>query len=231
MLKINPLFISILISFLFWSCSEKNVQNPNRIDLAIDLDVLNQTNLENSEKFRDRIVLVSQFLADTLTDTEEGQIIDLINESKLDSSINEFIRILDQTKLLKIMEIRWDEASLKHESGSWIERFFGKSTEPGLNQFLFTDLLCEVFRCRLLEEDAGRILLSVFIDEPFISAENTTAALQSIMMTVVHQTDKRKGINALSPAGKMLVMEVLTNHKGPASFQQSVINTRKNLEN
>lgn len=228
--------ILLLIPLLWMACSQKEkyaipkVQLPE-IELTakhLDQDSISKSSIATWH-------LVYQALQDTLTDQEEGEIIAILDNARKTTSMNELVILLAKTGLLQNMVLRWDEAYLSYQEPSWMSKLVSSNlrVKPN-NDHIINQLAISIFCSGDLTYTAAKEMASAvnmrYQGIPFDSAENACSSLQSIML-LVHNTagltsDKYK----ISNGTLALSIEAMKYPKGYPSFQLSIENRRKVLE-
>ncbi|MEQ8471431.1 MAG: hypothetical protein RIC35_09605 [Marinoscillum sp.] len=174
-------------------------------------------------------------LQDTLTDNEEGEIIEIFSTARKSSNLNALIICLDKTQLLNILVRRWDEEYLTHNDPGWTD-WWMKSSLPSKpdNQHRLPHLSNIIFSSGNLTYNAGKKVASAlslrYQDKPFEKAEDTNSSLQSVMITLVSSAGHESSDYKISEGTRQLALEILKYPRGPVAYQQTAINARMTLE-
>ncbi|TNE80300.1 MAG: hypothetical protein EP332_08165 [Bacteroidetes bacterium] len=128
------------------SCTHK----PSR---TIPAEPILQLNLDDYLSKQDSITLLAKedlrsiylMLQDTFTDEDEKAVIELVEKSKAQGTLNSLIKCLHETALFRHMIVRWDEPYLGAESPNRLGNFLGQKDTRPKNNILPNELFRKLF--------------------------------------------------------------------------------------
>jgi hypothetical protein len=171
----------------------------------------NQTDQSIIQTFK----TIYTLMQDTLTDDEEGQIIELVKVSKDDSTLHYLLEKMTKTGVLRNLIIRWDEVKVGNDN-------------------MLSEIFVEVMSYNQLSEEVGRSFLILFDECRFskyshnysYSENYPSAGLQSLTLTLLHYSPPDK----LPRSTKELLVDVLSAYRGTTSHQITLRPFRESLE-
>lgn len=236
--KVFVVFIAAgmtLFTFMFVDFSSpEEIIIPRQAISEVNVEQVFTGNSDLEQKAKSKFQNIYSMLKDTLTDDEEGEILNIVEEAKTDSTLNLLLVKLGETELMKNFIYRWEEQAWCYDEPGIFKKFFSNLSGEILpikpkNINYEGHFFEKVVLYKYLTREAGVELLSAFNlrfnSGDYTGPETSNAALQSEFVNILLENE----LSEFSPSTIVLAKEIFSKIYGTASSYNTANSGRRKL--